>query len=88
MQDVKTMLKGQFKDGQLQERLQEVAATIVREIVRQEVGQRVRRQVGGFIGFGVQIFTISLTRFVLAARTSHTEHEGPGGAVSKTNFRN
>ena len=69
MQDVKTMLKGQFKDGQLQERLQEVAATIVREIVRQEVGQRVRRQVGGCIGSGVQVFTFVLDTICISSKS-------------------
>ena len=45
MVEVKAMLKEEVLDGQLREKLREIAAVIVKEIVRREIAERVRREV-------------------------------------------
>lgn len=45
MVEVKAMLKEEVLDGQLQEKLKEIAAVVVKEIVRKHVVERVRKEV-------------------------------------------
>ena len=45
MVEVKAMLKEEVLDGQLQEKLKEIAAVVVKEIVRKHIVERVRKEV-------------------------------------------